>query len=209
MARASRRPAHTTVAASPDVRRAVLDGALAIIASDGADALSMRDVARRAGVSHQAPYHYFGDRAGIFAAITEEGFTRFADRFEATLAGSDDPLAPCLRTYVRFALEHKGHYRVMFRSDICGIKTHEATQAAADRAFLALLDLATRVDPERRADCNSLTLPIALWSSAHGLATLLIDGPLAAKLPPEIGIDLVLDNVAHLTSRSIHDHIAR
>ena len=208
MARASRQPAHTTVAPSPDVRRAVLDGALAIIESEGADSLSMREVARRAGVSHQAPYHYFGDRAGIFAAITEEGFTLFAERFEATLAGSDDPLASCLRTYVRFALEHKGHYRVMFRSDICGIVTHEPARVAADRAYLALLDLATKVDPERSADGDTLTLPIALWSSAHGLATLLIDGPLAAKLPPETGIDLVLDNVAHFTSRSIHDHIA-
>lgn len=209
MARASRRPAHTTVAASPDVRRAVLDGALAIIESAGADSLSMREVARRAGVSHQAPYHYFGDRAGIFAAISEEGFNRFADEFEAAVAGSNDPLATCLNTYVRFALTHSGHYRVMFRSDICGISTHESARAAADRAFLALLDLAAKVDPDRGADADALTLPIALWSSAHGLATLLIDGPLVTKLPPEIGIDELVGNIARFTSGSIHDHITR
>jgi AcrR family transcriptional regulator len=56
-----------------DVRRLVLDAAIAIIELDGAESLSMREVARRAGVSHQAPYHYFGDRSGILAAISEEG----------------------------------------------------------------------------------------------------------------------------------------
>ncbi|MSV37798.1 MAG: TetR family transcriptional regulator, partial [Actinobacteria bacterium] len=61
-----------------DVRRLVLDAALGIIESDGAESLSMREVARRAGVSHQAPYHYFGDRSGILAAISEEGFTGLA-----------------------------------------------------------------------------------------------------------------------------------
>lgn len=209
MARASRRPAHTTVAASPDVRRAVLDGALAIIANDGADAVSMREVARRAGVSHQAPYHYFGDRAGIFAAIAEEGFSGFADELEAATLSADDPLTTCMTAYVRFAVDHKGHYRVMFRADMCGITTHEATRMAADRAFLALLDLAAKVDPDRAAHDNPLTLPIALWSSAHGLATLLIDGPLVAKLPPEATVDYVIDSVARFTSRSIHDHITR
>ncbi len=209
MTRAPRRGTHTTVDAATDVRRAVLDGALAIIATEGADAVSMREVARRAGVSHQAPYHYFGDRAGIFAAISEEGFTRFADDFEAALTGADDPLATCMNTYVRFALAHKGHYRVMFRADICGIPTHDATRAAADRAFLALLDLAAAVDPDHTAGDNPLTLPIALWSSAHGLATLLIDGPLEAKLPPEASIDSVVDSVARFTSRSINGNIKR
>ena len=207
--RAPRRDTHTTVDAAPDVRRAVLDGALAIIATDGADAVSMREVARRAGLSHQAPYHYFGDRAGIFAAISEEGFTRFSEEFENALVDAHDPVATCMNTYVRFAIRHKGHYRVMFRSDICGIPTHEKTRAAADRAFLALLDLAARTDPGHTADDNPLTLPIALWSSAHGLATLLIDGPLVAKLPPEVSVDSVIDNIARFTSRSIHGNIQR
>lgn len=209
MVRDARRPAHTTVASSPDVRRAVLDGALAIIADEGADAVSMREVARRAGVSHQAPYHYFGDRAGIFAAIAEEGFTQFADEFEHTLATSSDPLASCLDVYVNFAITHKGHYRVMFRSDICGIATHDATRSAADRAFLALLDLSTTADPDRNAAEDALTLPIALWSAAHGLATLLIDGPLPAKLPPETSIADIVTRVGQFTSRSIHEQINR
>lgn len=187
-----------------DVRRAVLDGALDIISTDGAEAVSMREVARRAGVSHQAPYHYFGDRAGIFAAISEEGFRSFTNEFRKALELPGDVAANCLRAYVSFAMNHRGHYRVMFRSDICGIHTHEDTMTAADGAFLALLDLADAVTPERDP-ADAMALPIALWAQAHGLATLIIDSPLLNKLPPETNLDDLIDKVAQLATWSKHE----
>lgn len=192
--------------ATPDVRRAVLDAALHIISQDGPDAVSMREVARQAGVSHQAPYHYFGDRAGIFAAISEEGFTRFAEELEESLL-TDDPLVHCLNTYVLFAMAHKGHYRVMFRQDICGVSSHESTRLAADRAFLALLDLASQVDPDSTDSENPLVLPTTLWAHAHGLATLMIDGPLLHKLPPETDIKKFVQQVGLFASRSFRDQV--
>lgn len=179
-----------------DVRRAVIDAALEVIATEGPDAVSMRDIARRAGVSHQAPYHHFGDRAGIFAAISEEGFRHFTEEFRSVLSHSHDLHRDLMRTYVGFALSHKGHFKVMFRSDICGVSTHEPTKDAADSAFLALLDFARRVEPEAPPGGNPLTLPVLLWSQAHGLATLLVDGPLAAKLPPEFSVEALVDAVA-------------
>jgi len=182
-----------------DVARAVLDAAIEIIATDGPDQVSMREVARRAGVSHQAPYHHFTDRAGIFAAISEEGFRNFTAEFRRTFDTSSDPLADCLRTYVGFALAHPGHFKVMFRSDIYGVTTHDATRTAADEAFLALLDLAaTAGTPSSPAD--ALTMPVALWAQAHGLATLLVDGPLAAKIPPELPISDLIDAVARVAT---------
>lgn len=186
-----------------DVKRAVLDAAIEIIATDGPEALSMREVARRADISHQAPYHHFTDRAGILAAISEEGFRAFAAEFRATLSSSSSPLTDCLRTYVRFAMEHKGHFRVMFRSDICGVETHEPTRAAADEAFLALLDFAALVNPAAGQGPDAFTLPTLLWSQAHGIATLLIDGPLRNKLPPELTVDALVDSVAALVARSM------
>ena len=192
--------------ATPDVRRAVLDAALHIISQDGPDAVSMREVARQAGVSHQAPYHYFGDRAGIFAAISEEGFTQFAEELEESLL-TDDPLVHCLNTYVLFAMAHKGHYRVMFRQDICGVSSHESTRLAADRAFLALLDLASQVDPDNTDSENPLVLPTTLWAHAHGLATLMIDGPLLHKLPPETDIKKFVQQVGLFASRSFRDQV--
>lgn len=186
---------------TPDVRRAVLDSALDIISNEGAEAVSMREVARRAGVSHQAPYHYYGDRAGIFAAIAEEGFQSFTESFRHALTLPGDVAANCLQSYVSFAVRHKGHYRVMFRADICGIHTHDDTLKAADEAFLALLDLADAVAPNRDA-ADAMTFPIALWAQAHGLATLIIDSPLMDKLPPDTNINELISNIAKITTWS-------
>lgn len=196
---------HKKVAApeQADVKRLVLDAAIAIIAHDGPDALSMREVARRADISHQAPYHHFHDRAGIFAAISEEGFRQFTQEFRAVLNSTRQPLADGLRAYVNFAMSHRGHFKVMFRSDICGVATHDATRLAADEAFLTLLDFATLVDPRTKSPTESLTLPVLLWSQAHGLATLLIDGPLTQKLPPEVSIDHLITSVGELITASM------
>lgn len=198
------RTSHDTAESTQDVRRAVLDGALDIIATDGAEAVSMREVARRAGVSHQAPYHYFGDRAGIFAAISEEGFRSFTTSFRHALSLPGDIAANCLRSYVSFAIAHKGHYRVMFRADICGIHTHDETMRAADDAFLALLDLADAVSPTRDA-ADAMTFPVALWAQAHGLATLIIDSPLLDKLPPDTNIEDFVNKIANITTWSKND----
>lgn len=189
-----------------DVKRLVLDAAVDIIAHDGPDALSMREVARRANISHQAPYHHFIDRAGIFAAISEEGFRAFTIAFRSTLEMTQQPVIDCLRTYVKFAMTHQGHYKVMFRSDLCGVTTHDATRHAADDAFLTLLDFAARVDPREKSPADALTLPVLLWSQAHGLATLLIDGPLSQKLPPEVSVNHLIDSVGQLMSDSLVSH---
>ena len=201
-----------TASAPPgDVRRTVLDAALAIIDTQGPDAVSMREVARRAGVSHQAPYHYFSDRAGIFAAISEEGFLGLAQAFHSTLATTQNPARDGLRAYLRFALTHRGHFRVMFRNDICGVLSHEPTQRAADAAFDALLTLVIRLVDGRPSEQDTMVWASTLWSTAHGLATLVIDGPLAIKLAREFGpeavddhLDHVIDLVSEMVSHQAH-----
>jgi hypothetical protein len=91
----------------------------------------------------------------------------------------------------------------MFRSDICGIRTHEQTLSAADDAFLALLDLAEAIDPDR-SPADAMSLPVALWAQAHGLATLFIDSPLLDKLPPNTNLEELVDKVSQLTTWSTH-----
>lgn len=186
-----------------DVRREVLDAALEIIASEGPDAVSMREVARRAGVSHQAPYHYFGDRAGIFAAITEEGFTQFAEVLRDVLA-SPDPLAVSLHAYVTFAFSHLGHFKVMFRSDICGISHNAEAAAAANDAFDVVTEIARAISKRDVVGDEALLLPTLMWSQAHGLTTLLIDGPLLRKLPQGLSIEQILSFVQPVFIRSIN-----
>lgn len=191
-----------------DVRRLVLDAAIKIIETTGAESLSMREVARQAGVSHQAPYHYFKDRIGIFAAISEEGFKGLSRAFQSVqdihnVTGEAAAKAGFI-AYLRFARENVGHFRVMFRGDISAVSTHPATGEAAEDAFNELLQMVARtigasINPE-----DALTFALMMWSNAHGLSTLVVDGPLARKLPPgadfEAQLMAVIDLSAHMVA---------
>ena len=186
-----------------DVRRLVLDAALDIITSSGAESLSMREVARRAGVSHQAPYHYFGDRSGIFAAISEEGFSALAGAFRDVQESTISAAKAGFIAYLNFARSHVGHFRVMFRQDICGVQENEETAIAASSAFDELLQMVARtigssVDPKA-----AHTFAFTMWSHAHGLATLVIDGPLPNKLLPGVSLDDQIDAVIDLCSHMV------
>ena len=191
-----------------DVREKVLAAALQIIATDGPDAVSMREVARRSGVSHQAPYHHFGDRAGIFAAITEDGYTMLAERFAAVLSSDVAPSRRCFEAYVSMAVEHPAHFRVMFRRDICGVNTHETTRAAADIAYAGLLQMVERTIGRPSGKKESVTWATLMWSSAHGLATLLVDGPLISKLPSGISVNEHIDDVVSLMTEMVERQAA-
>src|SRR4051812_42800509 len=97
-----------------DLRRAVLDGALAAIEADGPAALSLRDIARRAGVSHAAPAHHFKDKAGVLTAIATEGYDRLAQSLREANEKAGD-LVESGTAYVHFAITNRAHFEVMFR----------------------------------------------------------------------------------------------
>ena len=182
------------------LRRQVLDAAVAIAATSGPDAISMREVARLAGVSHQAPYHHFGDRAGIFAAISEEGFRFLAESIEAsTTLGT----AAMCEAYVHFALAHKGHFRVMMRNDLCSLEDYPSALIQADRAFNALRNEVTVILGEDSHEDEANAHTAYMWSVAHGLATLLLDGPLLKKLGSVADIKELIRNVARKASSTI------
>ena len=191
-----------------DVRRLVLDAAIAIIEMDGAESLSMREVARRAGVSHQAPYHYFGDRSGIFAAISEEGFTGLAQAFRDVHETNMPAAKAGFIAYLNFSRAHIGHFRVMFRNDICGVTTHPSTQIAADSAFDELRLMVARITGPEIDPNNAFTFATMLWSLAHGLATLVIDGPLPNKIPPGIDLEDQIQAVIDLSSHMVSLEVA-
>ncbi|MFG2815402.1 TetR/AcrR family transcriptional regulator [Streptomyces sp. NPDC048410] len=166
-----------------DLRRAVLSAALDVIAADGPGALSLRDLARRAGVSHAAPAHHFKDRTGLLTAIAAEGFGLLADALRE---------APGLREagvrYVRFAREHPAHFQVMFSPELLRAEDLELTTARALAAD-ALGQAVTTVDPGDRGPDARLA-GIAAWSLAHGYATLLLghnlDGQVGEEDPEDM-----------------------
>lgn len=165
------------------LRDTVLRAAVDHIAEHGPDGLSFRQVAAAAGVSHQAPYHHFSDRRGIFRAIALEGFTLFAAALRAAEQRTDvDPSTALMQGYVDFALEHKGHFRVMFRFDLTHIAEDPTLAAVADDSFDVLVDHVQRELGDSAPVDDIRDRVVAMWSIAHGMATLLIDGTLEHKV---------------------------
>lgn len=167
-----------------DLRRDLLATSRELLDEGGPGALSLREVARRAGCTHQAPYHYFDDRESILAALVAEGFDDLSQRLRAAndlcaSKGVRAALEASGAAYVDFALSRAGVFRIMFRPDVCNPARFPDVQQAGARARAELTRLAQIVHGER-------VLPefaTLLWAHAHGLACLLVDGPLAQQFP--------------------------
>ena len=166
------------------LREKVIKAAVKYVADNGPDGLSFRQIAADAGVSHQAPYHHFGDRSAIFGEIALEGFRKFAVVMGAP-ARADEDTENCVRLcerYVDFAIANKGHFRVMFRADLCQMHESPESQKAADDAFATLLEAVSEMVGDSASIDEIRVQATAMWSLAHGLATLIIDGPLENKI---------------------------
>src|SRR3954452_9304586 len=127
-----------------DLRRTLLAAAAEVIEEQGPTALSLRDLARRAGVSHAAPTHHFGDKAGLLTALATDGYDLLAAELTKEWAASHSFLEQGV-AYVRFAIEHRAHFEVMFRPDLYHAG-EPALATARDRARQALY-LGISADP--------------------------------------------------------------
>ncbi|NUW33283.1 TetR/AcrR family transcriptional regulator [Nonomuraea sp. SMC257] len=163
-----------------NLRRAVLDAALEAITESGPAGWSLRELARRAGVSHAAPAHHFGDKTGLLTAVAAEGFGMFADALERA---GDDALEVGV-AYVRFAVGHRPYFEVMFRPELYRADDPGLT-TARERAARVLVTSSGRLSPGPAQD--RLTT-IAAWSLVHGFAGLWLSGalPEAAHEDPEV-----------------------
>jgi AcrR family transcriptional regulator len=157
-----------------DLRRAVIAGALAAIAEHGPAAFSLRDVARRAGVSHAAPAHHFGDKAGVLTAIATEGFELLSAATRAATEQTGSLIEGGI-AYIRFALEHPAYYEVMFRPDLYH-RHDEALITARDAAANVLANAVRRSLGPDASEQDVLAGVIASWSFAHGFANLWAGG---------------------------------
>jgi AcrR family transcriptional regulator len=164
-----------------DLRRVLLDDALAAIERDGPASLSLRELARRAGVSHAAPAHHFGDKVGLLTAIAIEGFDLLADQLNAAFARTDSFLEVGV-AYVGFAVRHRAHFEVMFRPELLSAGD-PALAAARLRSREALYGSLDSVPLD--AGTDALGAGVAAWALVHGLATLYLDG----NLPEALGDD--------------------
>jgi len=152
-----------------DLRRALVDAARRLLETEGQAAMSLRAVAREAGVSPAAPYHHFKDKAELMDAIAAEGWELLAqDMYEAGSAAPKDQLA-IVTTYVTFARSRPALYRVMF--DAARDKeTLPFDNAAAEGAFYTWYRQSIHSALDRPLEPEAELEILAAWASAHGLA---------------------------------------
>jgi AcrR family transcriptional regulator len=168
-----------------DLRTAILREAARLVAERGADRVSLRELARDAGVSHAAPAHHFTDRRGLFTALAAQGFRRLA----AVLAAARPHFSDAALAYVWFALEHPGHYQVMFNRSLVDAADAELAEAEAEAAAELSRGVATLRDPNARADQAGAAL--AAWSLVHGFSMLWLNDAVNAQVKSVDPMDTV------------------
>jgi AcrR family transcriptional regulator len=157
-----------------------------ILRSEGSEALTLRAVARRAGVSQTAPYRHFADRRALVAAVAERGFERLRRAMEGALTSSDGRagLRGVAFAYLRFAIDNTAAYRVMFgpeladRSDLPGLRETGRGVLAFVAAGIARLQGTGMV-----GDGDPKLMAVTTWAMLHGLVSLLLDGQVESVVP--------------------------
>lgn len=181
-----------------DLRQALIDAAMEVVTKEQDWTFSLRELARRAGVSHNAPYNHFADKRELLGAVAAVGLQRLRSALLAAEAGTPAPEAAMVataRAYIRFGVENPGLYRLMFGPELAGPDYGDPPAVPRDAASPPVRAVLTEIirrgaregrfgiDPD---DERGLALTtIAMWSAVHGLTMLLIDNRFARNLPVE------------------------
>ncbi|MEV6946534.1 TetR/AcrR family transcriptional regulator [Streptomyces sp. NPDC051172] len=153
------------------LRDRLVDVGVELVTGEGAQALTLREIARRAGVSHGAPRRYFPTHLELLSAIARRGFAELIER--ATAATGDGTAAPreqltaLARVYLEFAVDSRGMYELMFRHELLA-SGHLALRDTGLPLFARLVELVGRVRP----DADARVVAGALWANLHGIAQL-------------------------------------
>jgi AcrR family transcriptional regulator len=162
-----------------DLRRALVDAALELVKEQGPAGITLREAARRAGVTHAAPYRHFADKEALLAAVAEEGFMRLKETVEAAIAVVEpkNGVEAIGISYVRFARENPSQFRVMFGSQV-GDKRRYPSLVQADQSVFDLL-CKTIAAAQTTGDIGAgdpARMGMVAWSMLHGVAALVVDG---------------------------------
>ncbi|MEV0204268.1 TetR/AcrR family transcriptional regulator [Streptomyces sp. NPDC050788] len=158
-------------ASDTGLRARLVDVGVELVALEGAQALTLREIARRAGVSHGAPRRYFPTHLELLSAIARRGFAELAAQVAAATGDGTAPpreqLTALGRCYLRFALDHRGMYELMFRHDLLE-SGHLGLRDTSLPLFDGLVELVGRARP----DTDAGIVAGALWANLHGIAQL-------------------------------------
>ncbi|MEM9944940.1 MAG: TetR/AcrR family transcriptional regulator [Cyanobacteria bacterium P01_D01_bin.36] len=181
-----------------DLRQGLLSAALKILETKDAKSISLREVARQAGVSHTAPYRHFEDKAALLAAVAEEGFAEFGQYLRAALVPTDpiESLQATGAAYVRYAQDHPTHFRVMFGCFPLNEPPDSSLEVVSKSTFRILVDVIESgqvAGVVKAGDSNFLAL--GQWAVVHGIAMLLLDGMLNSADMPNLVDGLIRSGI--------------
>jgi AcrR family transcriptional regulator len=171
-----------------NLRDALLEASLELIREAGIREFTLREVARRAGVSHAAPYRHFREKEDLLAAIAEDGFDRLTATMHAAASKSRDSFGRLKNAgiaYIEFGLERPEHFHVMFTVDLEETR-HPAAKAAAGRCFAELLELVSACLQAQSMKDEPTTVALMAWIQVHGITELALRGQLGFKSRKEL-----------------------
>jgi AcrR family transcriptional regulator len=192
-----------------DLRHALIQAGLKLLAEGGVRELSLRAAAELAGVSHAAPYRHFRDRDALVAAIAEEGYRLLTQRMRDEIRASPSPdvLARFRASgvgYVSFAVEHPAYFRTIFGGAVCKDGVPTSLLLAGEEAYHVLRDLIVEGIATSRLHGDPDQLALAAWSTVHGLAMLIIDGKAQPWLPSGTAqVPALTRTVTHLIEQGL------
>lgn len=184
-----------------DLKKALIKAGVEILSKEGVAGLSLRKVAQRAGVSHNAPYSHFPDKQSLIAAISTEGFKQLFDEFDTAVSSYPrDPkrqLQEGAWAYVQFAMNHTDTFKIMFSGVLEKEKEYPAFVEISHKTFERVVDVvracqgagllrsARAIPPEMTA--------VAVWGQIHGIISLLLEGQISHTVLDRFDIrDIVL-----------------
>jgi AcrR family transcriptional regulator len=177
-----------------DLRRALIDAALALVTEEQDWSFSLRNVARRAEVSHNAPYNHFAEKRELLAAVAAKGFEALRARMISAIAGigaADAALATAALAYVSLGVENPALYRLMFGPALATPSGDRPTEAriAGAKARAALEDIILRgsrsgafaISPDNKSELDMAAL--SAWSAVHGMTMIVINDLSGSRRP--------------------------
>jgi AcrR family transcriptional regulator len=164
-----------------DLKNALIQAAIKILADEGIQELSLRKVAREAGVSHSAPYAHFTDKQALIAAISTDGYKKIYERINAIMERyPDDPLRQFIETawaYVSFGYEEPDHFKVTFSGSVEREREYPALVEMTQKTFDMLRQLILRCQAAGLIDSGEPDLvALTVWGLVHGFVSLLQEG---------------------------------
>jgi AcrR family transcriptional regulator len=195
-----------------DLRNALIKAGQSLLAEEGLAGLDLRKVARRAGVSHNAPYRHFADKQTLLAAIAQAGFEELARQIQQALQKAEEndartQLTTIARVYVQFGQEKPALMREMFSGLVLERKAYPSLYTASKLAFHQLLEVVEQGQVRGELlEGNSERPTLVFWSMVHGLTMLLIENQLPDNISNPASVERLVEEYATTLLEGIGNH---